>query len=50
MFMAVYIFLAIAALAGLTYGIVQYTLEQPPWSLWADRQNKGPVRAVRNST
>ena len=32
--MAVYIFLAIVALAGLTYGIVQYTLEQPPWSLW----------------
>ena len=34
MFMAVYIFLAIVALAGLTYGIVQYTLEQAPWSLW----------------
>ena len=32
--MAVYIFLAIVALAGLTYGIVQYTLEQAPWSLW----------------
>ena len=34
MFMAVYIFLAIVALGGVTYGIVQATLGQPPWSLW----------------
>lgn len=34
MFMAVYILLAIVALGGLTYGIVQYTLGQSPWSLW----------------
>lgn len=33
MFMAVYILLAIAALGGLSYGIVQYTLGQSPWSL-----------------
>ena len=33
MFMAVYILLAIVALGGLSYGIVQYTLGQPPWSL-----------------
>lgn len=33
MFMAVYILLAIIALGGLTYGIVQYTLGEPPWSL-----------------
>jgi uncharacterized integral membrane protein len=34
MFMAVYIFLAIVALGGITYGIVQATLGQPPWALW----------------
>jgi hypothetical protein len=34
MFMAVYILLALAALGGLSYGMVQYTLGQPPWSLW----------------
>ncbi|MBW2161758.1 MAG: hypothetical protein JRH14_17640 [Deltaproteobacteria bacterium] len=34
MFMAVYIFLAIVALGGITYGIVQLTLGQPPWALW----------------
>ena len=33
MFMAVYILLAIIALGGLSYGIVQYTLGQSPWSL-----------------
>jgi len=33
MFMAVYILLAIIALGGLSYGMVQYTLGQPPWSL-----------------
>jgi uncharacterized integral membrane protein len=33
MFMAVYILLALAALGGLSYGIVQYTLGQAPWSL-----------------
>ncbi|MGB8331253.1 MAG: hypothetical protein WCE62_14105 [Polyangiales bacterium] len=33
MFMAVYILLALAALGGLSYGIVQYTLGQTPWSL-----------------
>jgi hypothetical protein len=33
MFMAVYILLAIAALGGLSYGIVQQTLGQPPWAL-----------------
>lgn len=33
MFMAIYILLAIVALGGLSYGIVQYTLGQPPWSL-----------------
>ncbi len=31
--MAIYVMLAIIALGGLTYGIVQYTLGQPPWSL-----------------
>jgi len=30
--MAVYILLALAALGGLSYGIVQYTLGQPPWA------------------
>jgi len=34
MFMAVYIFLAIVALGGITYGLVQSTLGQPPWALW----------------
>ena len=33
MFMAVYILLAIVALGGLSYGMVQYTLGQSPWSL-----------------
>ncbi len=33
LFMAIYVMLAIIALGGLTYGIVQYTLGQPPWSL-----------------
>ena len=33
MFMAVYILLAITALGGLSYGLVQYTLGQSPWSL-----------------
>jgi uncharacterized integral membrane protein len=33
MFMAVYILLAIIALGGLSYGMVQYTLGQSPWSL-----------------
>jgi len=33
MFMAVYILLAIAALGGLSYGIVQCTLGQSPWAL-----------------
>jgi len=33
MFMAVYILLAIAALGGLSYGIVQHTLGQTPWAL-----------------
>ncbi|MGB8223152.1 MAG: hypothetical protein WCF10_11235 [Polyangiales bacterium] len=33
MFMAIYILLALAALSGLSYGIVQYTLGQTPWSL-----------------
>lgn len=33
MFMAVYILLVLAALGGLSYGIVQYTLGQAPWSL-----------------
>ena len=32
LFMAIYILLAITALSGLSYGIVQYTLGQPPWS------------------
>lgn len=32
MFMGVYILLAIAALGGLSYGIVQYTLGQSPWA------------------
>ena len=30
--MAIYILLAITALGGFSYGIVQYTLGQPPWS------------------
>jgi uncharacterized integral membrane protein len=34
MFMGVYILLAIAALAGLSYGIVQLTLGQSPWGFW----------------
>ncbi|MBW1905095.1 MAG: hypothetical protein JRJ24_07275 [Deltaproteobacteria bacterium] len=34
MFMAAYILLAIIALGGITYGIVQSTLGQPPWALW----------------
>jgi len=34
MFMAIYILLALTALGGLSYGIVQYTLGQTPWSLW----------------
>jgi hypothetical protein len=33
MFMAVYVLLALVALGGLSYGLVQYTLGQPPWSL-----------------
>jgi hypothetical protein len=33
LFMAVYILLAILALGGLSYGIVQHTLGQAPWSL-----------------
>lgn len=33
LFMAVYILLAIVALGGLSYGIVQHTLGQAPWSL-----------------
>lgn len=33
MFMAVYILLAIVALGGLSYGMVQYTLGQPPWAV-----------------
>jgi hypothetical protein len=32
MFMGVYILLAIMALGGLSYGIVQYTLDQSPWA------------------
>jgi uncharacterized integral membrane protein len=32
MFMGVYILLAIIALGGLSYGIVQYTLGQSPWA------------------
>jgi len=32
MFMGVYILLAIVALGGLSYGIVQYTLGQSPWA------------------
>ena len=32
MFMGVYILLAIIALAGLSYGIVQLTLGQSPWA------------------
>ena len=31
MFIAIYILLAIAALAGVVYGFVQYTLGQSPW-------------------
>jgi hypothetical protein len=33
MFMAVYILLAIIALGGLSYGMVQYTLGEAPWAL-----------------
>ena len=33
MFMAVYVLLALVALGGLSYGLVQYTLGQAPWSL-----------------
>ena len=33
MFMAGYILLAIVALGGLSYGMVQYTLGQSPWAL-----------------
>jgi hypothetical protein len=33
MFMGIYILLALAALGGLSYGIVQYTLGQSPWAL-----------------
>jgi len=33
LFMAIYILIAMAGLAGLSYGIVQYTLGQPPWAL-----------------
>ena len=33
MFIAVYVLLALVALGGLSYGLVQYTLGQPPWSL-----------------
>ena len=32
MFMGVYILIAIIALGGLSYGIVQYTLGQSPWA------------------
>lgn len=32
MFMGVYILIAIAGLAGFSYGIVQWTLGQPPWA------------------
>ena len=32
MFMGVYLLLAIAGLAGLSYGIVQLTLGEPPWA------------------
>jgi hypothetical protein len=34
MFMGVYILLAIAALGGFSYGIVQLTLGQSPWAFW----------------
>lgn len=34
LFMGVYILLAIAALAGLSYGIVQFTLGQTPWAFF----------------
>jgi len=33
LFMAIYILLAIIALAGLVYGFVQYTMGQSPWGL-----------------
>lgn len=33
LFMAVYILIAMAGLAGLSYGIVQLTLGEPPWAL-----------------
>ena len=32
MFMGIYVLLAIIALGGLSYGIVQYTLGQSPWA------------------
>ena len=32
-FMGIYILLALAALGGFSYGIVQYTLGQSPWAL-----------------
>jgi uncharacterized integral membrane protein len=34
MFMGIYILLAIAALGGLSYGIVQLTLGHSPWAFW----------------
>jgi uncharacterized integral membrane protein len=34
LFMGIYILLAIAALAGLSYGIVQVTLGQTPWAFF----------------
>jgi hypothetical protein len=36
MFMGIYILLAIAALGGFSYGIVQLTLGQSPWAFWVD--------------
>ena len=33
MFMGIYIVLALVALAGLVYGLVQYGLGQPPWGV-----------------
>ena len=32
--MGIYILIALAGLAGISYGIVQYTLGQSPWALW----------------
>ena len=32
MFMGIYMLIGIAALAGLSYGIVQWTLGEPPWA------------------